>query len=175
MTNEVLWIIIIVLVIVLVLNRSNLHIPMNDNVKVISSELSLEGDCGHNLIIALHANNSALQKVILKPGDVFSFNETMGDPEGLDFLMCADVYGGNLCNLAALYSQASRDIGLNPQFVDHGIDLGAGRENSVTIWNISGVSGFNDGAFDLVIENTLDRTVTFIVVQEGNYIHIEVQ
>ena len=137
--------------------------------------LLLGGDCQYNIVAALNANGGALQHVTLQPGTMFSFNATMGSPARVDYRMCAGVPGGGWCNLAARYSQLARAVGLQPRFVDHGIDLGAGRENAVAIWNVDGTAGFDNGAQDLVIENTLDHAITFIASSTPQGVTVEVQ
>lgn len=133
-----------------------------------AAPLNLGGVCQANVIAALAANGGALQSITLQPGQTFSFNATVGNPDALVLYDCAGVYGGSWCNLAAAYSQVARRLGLSPQFQDHGIDLGYGRENAVAIWNVGGVAGFDNGAQDLVIENTTGRVVTFEAVDSAD-------
>lgn len=118
-------------------------------------------DCGYNVAAALAANGGALQQVTIAPGQTFSFNATMGDPARIEYRLCAGVPGGNWCNLAARYSQVARALGLSPQFLHHGVDLGAGIENDVLIWNIGGAAGFENGGQDLLITNTAARPLHF--------------
>lgn len=129
-----------------------------------------DDDCGWNVVAALTANSGALQYVRLAPGDVFSFNAIMGDPSAIEYRYCAGVPGGNWCNLAARYAQVARAIGLVPVFQDHGIgDLGAGVENSVAIWNESGIAGAGQ---DLLIQNTTGKIVTFRAQPQGESVVI---
>jgi hypothetical protein len=139
---------------------------------VASTPIDLGGDCGWNVAAALSANGGALQQVTLAPGETFSFNATMGDPDAAGYRSCAGVPGGNWCNLAARYSQVARALGLAPQFLHHGVNLGAGIENDVLIWNIGGVPGFEGGRQDLIITNTLDRAVTFQANVDGGSVTI---
>ncbi len=127
-----------------------------------------DGDCGYNVVVALDANSSALRNVVIPPGGTFSFNATMGNPSSIDYRTCEGVPGGNWCNLAARYSQVARALGLSPEFQDHNADLGAGRENSVTIWNEDGQAGGQD----LLITNTLPHTVSFRAEQRDESIVI---
>lgn len=136
-----------------------------------STPIDLGGDCGWNVTAALNANGGALQHITLAPGETFSFNATMGDPERASYRTCAGVPGGNWCNLAARYSQVARAMGLVPQFQDHGVgDLGGGPENSVAIWNEDGVAGAGQ---DLLITNTTDRPVFFVARSDGASVTIE--
>ncbi len=139
---------------------------------VSSNPIALTNDdCGWNLVAALNANGGALQRVTIAPGDVFSFNAAMGDPSVIEYRSCAGIPGGNWCNLAARYAQAARAIGLTPVFQDHGVgDLGAGTENSVAIWNVGGLAGFENGSQDLLIQNTLNQLVTFRAHPQGDSI-----
>lgn len=137
-----------------------------------STPIDLGGDCGANVLLALNANGGALQHVRVAPGATFSFNATLGDPDAAGYRNCARVPGGNWCNLAARYSQVARALGLAPQFLHHGVDLGAGLENDVLIWNIGGVAGFEGGRQDLLITNTLANPVTFDAQSDGGSVTI---
>lgn len=125
-------------------------------------------DCGWNVAVALDANSAALQRVTLQPGQTFSFNATMGNPELLDYRSCSGVPGGNWCNLAARYAQVARAKGLPLQFLHHNVDLGAGIENDVLIWNIDGQPGFDEGRQDLLITNTTNNVVMLQTQQQDN-------
>jgi hypothetical protein len=139
---------------------------------VASNPISLDGDCGWNVQVALDASGGALRNVVLQPGETFSFNARMGDPENISYRYCAGVPGGNWCNAAARYSQVARGLGLTPQFLHHNQDLGAGIENDVLIWNISGEPGFGGGRQDLMITNDTGRVVHFQAQQAGNSVVI---
>jgi hypothetical protein len=132
-----------------------------------SSPIGLDGDCGENVVLAMQANGGALEHVTIAPGETFSFNATLGDPEAAGYRMCAGVPGGNWCNLAARYAQVGRALGMQLEFLHHGVDLGAGIENDVLIWNIAGQAGFADGRQDLLMTNTTNRSVTLIAFEQG--------
>lgn len=132
-----------------------------------SSPISLVGDCGWNVKVALDANGGALRNVVLPPMGYFSFNQSVGDPSLVPYRLCVGVPAGNWCNLAARYSQVARKLGLNPVFQDHGMDLGAGRENAVLIWNISGIPGQGEGRQDLEVTNTTGRAIHFQARDDG--------
>lgn len=113
------------------------------------------GPCGHNAMVALGARNGALQRVEIAPGIEWSFNETVGDPEVLDYVTCSGVPGGYWCDLAARYLQVGRALGLAPTFQHHGIQLaGVEWENSIAIW-----SNGSRGGQDLLLKNDTGRTV----------------
>lgn len=136
---------------------------------IASNPISLAGDCGYNVQVALDASGGALWDVTLQPGETWSFNATMGNPAAIDYRMCAGVPGGNWCNLAARYAYVAEQLGLLRQFQDHGVgDLGGGPENSVAIWNEGGAAGGQD----LQITNTLDRPVRFQAQSDGGAVMI---
>jgi hypothetical protein len=60
-------------------------------------------------------------------------------------------------------------MGMQLQFQDHNVgDLGGGPENSVAIWNVGG----QRGGQDLLITNTTNQTVQFLVQNDGSSITI---
>jgi len=139
-----------------------------------SNPISLAGDCGYNVQVAIDANGGALQHVVIWPGETFSFNASMGSPVAIPFVTCAGVPGGNWCNLAARYAQVARALGLVPQFEDHGVgDLGGGPENSVAIWNVGGQAGSEGESQDLEITNTTSQAVTFQTRVDGDRLIVE--
>lgn len=141
---------------------------------VTSNPISLAGDCGYNVQVAIEANGGALRNVRIAPGETFSFNATMGNPAAIPFVTCAGVPGGNWCNLAARYAQVARALGLALAFEDHGVgDLGGGPENSVAIWNVGGQAGSAGESQDLEITNTTSQPVTFQARVDGDQLIIE--
>lgn len=139
---------------------------------IASNPISLAGDCGYNVQVALDASGGALWDVTLRPGETWSFNAAVGDPALLSYRMCAGVPGGNWCNAAARYAQVARAMGLQLDFLHHGVDLGAGIENDVLIWNVGGQAGFANGAQDLLITNTLAQPVRFQAQSDGGNVTI---
>lgn len=139
---------------------------------IASTPISLAGDCGYNVQVALDASGGALWDVTLRPGETWSFNATVGNPGLLSYRMCAGVPAGNWCNAAARYAQVARAMGLQLDFLHHGVDLGAGIENDVLIWNVGGQSGFENGAQDLLITNTLAQPVRFQAQSDGGNVTI---
>jgi hypothetical protein len=116
---------------------------------------------GVNVRAALIANGNALQNVTIQPGETWSFNASVGNPDQLSLATIVHP-GDGWCNLAARYAQVARPLGLTPQFEDHHAgDLGGGPENSVAIWNINGQPGSDGEKQDLEITNTLQRSVHF--------------
>lgn len=135
--------------------------PQPATAGIASAPIAYQGDdCAWNVAIALQAIGSNVE---IPAGGWWSFNQAMGDPGRLDYRTCAGVPGGNWCNLAARYAQAARALGAHLTFQDHGVDLGAGRENSVTIWNESGQAGGQD----LIIENTSNAPLRLSVQDIG--------
>lgn len=128
--------------------------------------------CGWNVASALLASDAALVDVVIQPGAVWSFNAAMGDPEQAGYATCAGVPGGSWCNLAARYAQVARALGARLTFLRHGVDLGAGPENDVLIWNIGGLPGFEGGRQDLLIENTTARPMRLWAALDGEQVLI---
>lgn len=140
---------------------------------VASSPIGMGSDpCGYNVAVALNANGGALQNITINPGETWSFNAAMGDPSLIPYIYCAGVPGGNWCNLAARYAQVARAFNANLDFIDHGQDLGAGRENSITIWNNGGQPGFDNGSQDLMITNILQKPLHLKTQIEGESVTI---
>lgn len=150
-----------------------------------------------NIQLALNYAYDSLSHVVLPPGKVFSFNETLGaDPEGLPWKTIlvpqptsgevpADqptpepirepVRGGGLCDLASRYVMAARPLLPSRafRFVNHvrsnGIRLhGVPTRDSVSIWAVGG--GRNE--HDLLIRNTTAHWLEFLVEREGKRIVI---
>jgi hypothetical protein len=122
--------------------------------------LALSGDLGFNVLAALNASNGALRDVMIAPGATWSFNATVGNPAGLDLRVVGGVLGGGWCDLAARYVQAVRPLLPREaiRFPHHGITLAdVAWEDAVSIWNINGQAGSQNGAQDLEITNTLPR------------------
>lgn len=121
-----------------------------------SSFLPIDGGpCGHNARVALEANGGALQRVEIPPGVEWSFNETMGSPAALDYVSCSGIPGGYWCDVAARYLQVGKQLGLEPTFQHHGIQLaGVAWSDSIAIWNSGG-----RGGQDLLLRNETGKTV----------------
>lgn len=124
--------------------------------------LPSSGPFRQNVAAAIEASNGALQRVVLAPGERWSFNRTVGDPGPLQLATVGGVYGGGWCDLASQYVIALRPL-LPPEaivFPRHrdvaGIGLsGIADEDAVSIWNTN-----NSGAEqDLVITNTTERPI----------------
>jgi transcriptional regulator with XRE-family HTH domain len=121
-----------------------------------------DGSFRQNVLAALMANRSALQHVVVPPGDTWSFNRAVGDPDLLDLAPIGGVYGGGWCDLASSYVLALRP--LLPQdalvFTRH-VDatgyglVGIADDDAVAIWNTNGGSGEHD----LLVHNTSDRMI----------------
>ncbi len=131
---------------------------------LVSNSITIDSSAfGINVRAALNASNGYLQNFTIRPGEVWSFNASVGNPDLLNLATIVHA-GDGWCNLAARYAQVARSLGLDPVFQDHGLgDIGGGPENSVAIWNTGGVAGFDNGAQDLIIENTRSRSVHFAI------------
>lgn len=157
-------------------NQANLAVELAaGEVAGRSAPIPVSDDRGnpfaYNVKGALDANDGALRRVRIEPGQTWSFNETVGDPERVAYTTYAGVPGGGWCDLAARYIQAARPV-LPPeafQFVHHGLQLAnVAWEDSVAIWNIGGRRGFEGGRQDLLITNTTDRVMVFEVEDTGS-------
>lgn len=141
---------------------------------VASSPLSLAGDCGHNVRVALDASGGALRRVTIPPGATWSFNATMGNPAAIPYVSYAGVPGGCWCDLAARYAVVGAQLGLVPTFEHHGIALaGVPYEYSVAIWNTGGGAGSAGPAQDLELTNTTGRTIVLTAREDGGMVTIE--
>lgn len=143
------------------------------NYQLVSNPISADTSAfGVNVRAALNARNGALRHVIIRPGETWSFNAAIGDPEALTLATIVHP-GDGWCNLAARYAQVARAAGLIVRFQDHGVgDLGGGVENSVAIWNVGGLSGTTDGRQDLELTNPTDHIVTLEAIEQGLQVFI---
>lgn len=137
-----------------------------------SSPLTLDGDIGYNVRMALDANGGALRRIVLLPGTSWSFNASVGDPRSLRLRVVGGVYGGGWCDLASRYVQALRPL-LPPHaftYVNHVASTGVRLANvadadAVAIWNIDGQPGTWGGRLDLVIANPLDVPIMLEAIE----------
>lgn len=145
---------------------------LHDTATVRSNPIEFTGsDFGYNINVALTANGNALRDIRIMPGQSWSFNATVGNPNSISFVNVAGIPGGGWCNLAARYAQAVRTLGIpdnDIHFLHHNQDLGGGPENDVLIWNIGGTPGFAGGRQDLVIDNNTGQTIRLWVEQIDN-------
>ncbi|MGB9752704.1 MAG: hypothetical protein C0183_20400 [Roseiflexus castenholzii] len=137
-----------------------------------SAPLSLRGDVGYNVRAALDARNGALRDVIIRPGETWSFNASVGSPARVNVRVVAGVPGGGWCDLASRYVQALRPVLPHEAFAfpNHVRTAGVGLlnvadEDAVAIWNIDGQPGSFGGRQDLQITNTTDTTLRLVVVE----------
>jgi hypothetical protein len=143
-----------------------------------SSQLTLAGDFGYNIQTALHANNGHLQQFTIRPGETWSFNAAIGDPDALSLRIVNNVSGGGWCNLANRYVEAAYPF-LPPhaiRFSRHSPTSEADRlnvtdANPVAIWNIDGRPGSGEGRLDLEIENVTPYPLHFEVVTISRHPH----
>lgn len=133
-------------------------------------------DFGLNVKAALDANNNALRNVVIKDGEQWSFNQSIGNPNSLHLVNVSGVYGGGWCDLACRYVQALKGLGVS---ITHGSDINtAGAvflqhggialnnctyDESPYIWS-AGNKGFDSGMQDLIVNNTTGKTIHLIVV-----------
>lgn len=138
-----------------------------------SVPLAVQGDVGFNIQSALNANQGALWQVRIAPGETWSFNASVGNPEGVPIRTVGGVPGGGWCDLAARYVQAVRPV-LRPedvQFINHVTTAGiwlpdVAFEDQVSIWNLDGQPGNHGGRQDLLITNSRAETL-YLYVSES--------
>jgi hypothetical protein len=132
-----------------------------------SVPLTTQGDVGFNVLAALDASGGALRDVTIAPGATWSFNATVGNPAGIEIRTVGGVPGGGWCDLAARYVQAVRPLLPSEaiRFPHHGIALAdVAWEDAVSIWNIGGQAGSQNGAQDLELTNTLSHPIRLQVL-----------
>jgi hypothetical protein len=141
--------------------------------------LSLAGDVGFNVAAALGARGGALRDVVIRPGETWSFNATVGDPAGMSLRTVAGIYGGGWCDLASRYVQAVRPIlpEAAVRFPNHvataGIRLSdVADSDAVAIWNIDGQPGSFGGRQDLEITNTTTHTIRLVAASDGGVVRV---
>jgi hypothetical protein len=134
---------------------------------------------GWNVAQALDANGRALRDVVIQPGQTWSFNASVGNPT-MDLESVAGVPGGGWCDLASRYVQAARPLLPTDAFtfINHVDNTGwpladVAYADSVVIWNIGGVAGFEGGRQDLLITNTLNQPIRLRAVESGSVVTIE--
>jgi hypothetical protein len=138
-----------------------------------SVPLSIAGDVGFNVLSALSARSGALRSVVIRPGETWSFNATIGSPANVDVRTVGGVPGGGWCDLASRYVQAVRPLLPREavQFVNHvttsGIRIAdVADDDAVSIWNIDGQAGSFGQSQDLEITNTLNTPLHLQVVDQ---------
>jgi hypothetical protein len=138
-----------------------------------SVPLSIAGDVGFNILSALGARDGALRSVIIRPGETWSFNATVGSPANVDVRTVGGVPGGGWCDLASRYVQAVRPLLPREavQFVNHVTTAGiriadVADDDAVSIWNIDGQAGSAGQSQDLQITNTLNTPLKLQVVDQ---------
>jgi hypothetical protein len=127
-----------------------------------SVPLGMGGDVGFNVRAALDASGGALRRVLIRPGETWSFNAAVGDPAQVEVRTIGGIPGGGWCDLASRYVQAVRS--LLPEsavrFRNHMASTGIGLldvadADTVAIWNIDGQPGTDGSRGDLQITNML--------------------
>ena len=161
-------------------NNGN-KIPFGNAQSVSAPITTNEADSfGLNVKAALDANNGALRNVVIKDGERWSFNQTIGDPDQLHLVNVSGVYGGGWCDLACRYVQALKGLGLQ---ISHGADMssndivflqhGGIALNNCTvlespyIWSAGNI-GFDKGMQDLIVNNRTGKTIHLIVVDNSD-------
>lgn len=149
--------------------------PAPQAVIATSTPLSLAGDCGWNVQVALEANGGALWNITIPPGATWSFNATIGHPAAIPYRTAFGVPGGCWCDLAARYLTLGRTAGLVPTFEHHGIQLvGVPWDDSVAIWNLDGTAGSGGARQDLELHNPTDQAVVLRAVESNGSVTIQV-
>ena len=136
---------------------------------------------GLNVKAALDANNNALRSIVIKDGEQWSFNKTVGNPDALSLATVSGVYGGGWCDLACRYVQVLHGLGLQVThssdtsingvvFLQHGgIALNnCTVEESPYIWSKGDDAGFDNGRQDLIVNNGTGKTIHLSVVDNGD-------
>ena len=135
----------------------------------MSAPISVNPDMsfGYNIYWMLRANNSALMDFTIQPGESWSFNEAVGNPEFAKFVSINDIPASGWCDGASRWVQASRPIlpATSINFQLHGVALNQVDYNdSVVIWN----EGGKRGGEDLIITNTTNRPIHYRVIDNGD-------
>jgi hypothetical protein len=117
----------------------------------------------------INAIADVLQEVVIKPGETWSFNETIGDPNKYQLVTAFGVYGGGWCDLASRYAELARKLNLPHVFKLHSTPLnGVERQDNVSIWNDN---GSKDQIQDLKITNNSSNDLYFTLkITEQAYI-----
>ncbi len=131
---------------------------------------------GWNVKAALDANNGALRNVVIKDGEQWSFNETMGYVPNSELKAIVN-FGDGWCDLSCRYVQVFKGLGLKIShstitdendivFLQHGgIALNScSYDESPYIWS-NGTKGFKNGLQDLIINNRTGKTITINVIE----------
>lgn len=128
----------------------------------VTMPLPSSGPFHQNVMVALEANGGGLQHIVIAPGEMWSFNRTVGDPGSLDLAALNGIYGGGWCDLASYYVVVLRP--LLPleafHFTRHvdatGFGLaGIADADAVAIWNTNGAPGEQD----LVVHNIRQEAI----------------
>lgn len=107
----------------------------------------------------VHAILPVLDTVVLQPGEVWSFNATVGNPDKYALVDAYGVYGGGWCDVASRYAEAARVLNLDREYFLHSTPLkGVERIDNVSIWNTDGSPGQQQ---DISITNTKRLPITF--------------
>ena len=138
--------------------------------------LAADGSFHQNIVAALEANNGALQRVVIPPDAIWSFNRSIGDPDLLPLDSVYGVHGGGWCDLASRYVMVLRPFLPRESFVfirhidSTGLGLeGVPDDDAVVIWNSNGASDEQD----LRIHNTSGRTITIQVTLVGDGVQFQ--
>lgn len=107
----------------------------------------------------VHAILPVLSTVTILPGESWSFNATIGNPDQYALVDAYGVYGGGWCDVASRYAELARVLQLDREFFLHSTPLNdVERIDNVSIWNSDGRVGQLQ---DLTIKNTKKFAITF--------------
>lgn len=116
---------------------------------------------GTSMDVNIAAVAPVLKKVVIAPGETWSFNEAVGHPDQYDLVYSGGVYGGGWCDLASRYAEIARVFGLEREFVLHSAPLlHVERQDNVSIWNEDGTG---EQPQDLRITNNRMFSVEFVL------------
>lgn len=124
----------------------------------------------------IEAIADVLAYVVIRPGETWSFNATVGHPDKYRLVTYGGVYGGGWCDLASRYAELARKFGLEREFMLHSAPLnGVERQDNVSIWNEDGTGAQPQ---DLRITNNRMYNVEFVLLRKnttyeliGSYSH----
>ena len=118
----------------------------------------------HNIEVIL----PYVSEVTINPGETWSFNQAVGNPDKYTLETVYGVYGGGWCDLASRFAETARKQGLELDFKLHSTPLiGVERKDNVSIWNVD-VSATQEQ--DLRITNNKSYPISFRVTSgETNY------
>ena len=161
--------------------RNTNRIALSGKAQAVSAPITINRNdsFGFNVSQALQARNNALQDVIIKDGERWSFNATIGKAD-MELRTIYGIPGGGWCDLACRYVQVLKGLGLH---ITHGTDMSSDDivflqhggmalyncsvDESPYIWSAGNV-GFENGMQDLIVNNRTGKTIHLTVVNNND-------